>query len=142
MTAVASINGTPLGGVPLNGAQFSIVPFTAIGLFGACVAAAIALRRRPDLHKRFMILAMISVIAPAVARILFLFSAGRFLPVVQIGVTVAILLACVAYDWTKNRILHPVYTVGGAVLIISWPLRMWIAHTQAWENIARSIANY
>src|SRR5262245_60123023 len=35
MTAVASIDGTPPGGVPLNGAQFSIVPFMAIGLFGA-----------------------------------------------------------------------------------------------------------
>lgn len=141
LTALASIKGTPPGGVPLNGAQFSIVPFTAIGLFGVCVAAAIAFRRRPQMHKRLMILAMISVIAPAVARILFLLSAGKLLPVVQIGVTVAILGACLVYDWTRNRIVHPVYTIGGAILVLSWPLRMWVAHTAAWENFARSLVN-
>ena len=141
MVAIASVNRTPPGGIPLNGAQFSIVPFTAIGLFGMCVAAAIASRRRPDLHKRRMVLAMIAVIAPAVARILFLMSAGPLLPIVQIGVTVALVVVCLVHDWTKYRVLHPVYTIGGTLLVLSWPLRMWVAHTETWERIARSLAS-
>jgi hypothetical protein len=33
---------------------------------------------------------------------------------------------CLAYDWRKQRIVHPVYAIGGAALIASWPLRVMI----------------
>lgn len=140
MTAIASITVDrphPLG---LNGAQFSIVPFTAIGLYGVCVACAIAYRRRAALHKRFMMLAMIAVIAPAVARLAVLVGAEAYLAAIQVGTTAGLVIACLAYDWSRNKIFHPVYTIGGAVLILSWPLRIMVAQTHTWERIALAIS--
>ncbi|HEV7608999.1 MAG TPA: hypothetical protein VGO61_16770 [Steroidobacteraceae bacterium] len=36
---------------------------------------------------------------------------------------------CLAYDWSKQRVVHPVYAIGGAVLIASWPLRLMIGRS-------------
>ena len=54
----------PMG---FNGYQFLIFPLSGIVYFGVCVAAAIALRHRADLHKRLMLLGMIAVLGPGVA---------------------------------------------------------------------------
>ena len=45
-------------------------------LFAAFVAAALTLRSRPDFHKRLMLMATLSMLAPAVARITLLFTHG------------------------------------------------------------------
>ena len=45
--------------------QFSIIGFTSIGLFAVFIALGIAFRRRPGLHRRFMILGFIASISPA-----------------------------------------------------------------------------
>jgi len=45
--------------------QFSIVGFTSIGLFAVFIGLGLVLRRRPGLHRRFMILGFIASISPA-----------------------------------------------------------------------------
>src|SRR5882672_1885194 len=49
-------------------APFVLIPLVDILLFVAFVGAALALRKRAALHKRFMVLAMIAVLGPAVGR--------------------------------------------------------------------------
>jgi hypothetical protein len=58
----------------------------------------------------------------------------------QVAVPAAFLAWCLASDWTKYRIVHPVYAIGGALLLISLPLRFMIAQTPAWERVGRWLA--
>ena len=48
--------------------------------------------------------------------------------------------ACLAYDWRKQRIVHPVYAIGGAALIASWPLRVMIGRSEWYQPIGEWIA--
>lgn len=81
--------------------------------FTALVVAAVALRRRPDAHKRLMVLASIGITPPAIHRV-------GLLPFLQVfdsrevnavaftlAGLVALLLSLVAYDVVSRRRLHP-----------------------------------
>jgi hypothetical protein len=52
----------------------------------------------------------------------------------------AFLAWCLIADWRKYRIVHPVYSIGGAILLISLPLRIFIARTPAWEHVGQWLA--
>ena len=55
---------------------FHIASTSMIALFGVLVFAAIANVRRPEVHKRLMLLATVCVIPPAIARLFFAVSVG------------------------------------------------------------------
>ena len=77
----------------------------------------VVLRRRPQAHKRLMLLASISIIGPALARISRLHGfggeQGPFIPVVLWG----LVLALAVHDLMSRRRLHP-STVLGALLLV------------------------
>ena len=91
----------------------------SIVAFAILLAAAIALRRRPDTHKRLMLLASISIIQPAFARIFRwpVFEApgieGVMLAVAASFVMVG---ALILYDLLSRKTLHPATLAGAAVL--------------------------
>jgi hypothetical protein len=120
--------------------QFFLVPFTSIVLFAALVGLAVALRRRSALHKRFMVLAMIAVLGPAVGRLMDLFAARQLAYLLQ-PATVAVFIAwCLVHDWRRNHLVHPVYLIGGLLLVASWPLRMMIARSDWWQPMGEWVA--
>jgi hypothetical protein len=123
----------PLG---MSSQQFSIVALTSIALFAVFIVAAIALRRKPEYHRRLMVFAMISVLGPPIARLLMLFHAGRYFLIVQSGIAVVLVMWCLINDWRKQHIVHPIYVVGGLVVVLSWPLRIAIGQTETWMNIS------
>jgi hypothetical protein len=55
---------------------FAILPVSAIGLFAGFFVAAIANIRRPEVHKRLMLLATISLLQAAMARVFFVLITG------------------------------------------------------------------
>lgn len=118
-----------------TGAQFSIIPLTSITLFGLLVGAGIALRRRASLHKRLMLLGMIAVLGPAVARLIGLLDLRRQSTWLQMGVVAVFVSWCLISDWRKHRIVHPVFAYGGLGLLLSWPLRIWLAGSEFWAPI-------
>lgn len=128
----------PLG---FNGYQFLIFPLSSIVYFGVCVAAAIALRHRADLHKRLMLLGMIAVLGPGVARLIRLAELGDSFLWIQTGVTFVFVAWALLHDWHKNRVLHPVFAIGGAILVLSWPMRAFVGGSDTWLLIARWLAN-
>jgi hypothetical protein len=124
----------------LTAPQASIVPFVAITEFAFLIAAGVALRHRAGLHKRFMLLAAISTISPAVARITAFFGWREYLLPIQMIVIAAFVTCCLLYDWRKNRVVHPVFAIGGVGLILMWPVRYGIARTDAWQPIGEWFA--
>jgi hypothetical protein len=124
----------------LTSPQASIVPLVATLQFAVLVTAGVALRRRAGLHKRFMLLALISALSPAAARLIGLLSLrDHFLPI-QMGVIAVFVIVCLVHDWRKNRLVHPVFAVGGAVLVVLWPARYAIARSEPWQPIGQWIA--
>jgi hypothetical protein len=120
--------------------QFSIIGFTSIGMFGAFIILGVAFRRRAALHKRFMILAMIASISPATARLLRLLDVQAHRDVLIPLCAGLFIAACMAYDWRKHRVVHPVYMVGGLVIIASWPLRLMVGRSDWYFPIGEAVA--
>jgi len=120
--------------------QFSIVGIMSLVLFAGFLALGIAYRRRAAYHKRFMVLAMIAVLSPAASRIVTQLGLREHW-IYLVPIFPALFVACcLAYDWRKQRIVHPVYAIGGAVLIASWPLRLMIGRSDWYQPIAEWVA--
>ncbi len=118
---------------------FLAIPLGVILVFGALVAAAIANRRRPDWHKRLMLLATISMLTPAIARLpIDALHAGGI--VAFMGVTDALAIACIAWDTARNRRLHPAFLRGAVFLVASQPAMLLLAQSAAWQPVARWLA--
>lgn len=139
-TAGESASAPRLRGGGMNSQQFVFVPLFAIGLFAVLVTAAVVLRKRAQLHKRLMILAMLSVLGPAVARLITLTQNGGHFLAIQTLVPAAFVLWCLASDWSTHRVVHQVYAMGGTLLVLSWPFRVWLVQTPQWESVGRWLA--
>lgn len=120
--------------------QFSIIGFTSIGLFAVFIALGIAYRRRPGLHRRFMILGFIASISPASARILRLLDVQAHRDLLIPLCAALFIGACLVHDWRKHRVVHPAYVIGGLVIIASWPLRNMIGHSAWYFPIGEQVA--
>jgi hypothetical protein len=115
--------------------MFMAVPLVQVVVFAVLVGFALWYRRRSDIHKRLMLLATVSVVSPAIARLPLGFIQDGGLPVI-IGLTLLGVILCVIVDTVKNRRLHPAFGWGGAFVVVSWPLRLMLAGTEAWTQFA------
>jgi hypothetical protein len=120
--------------------QFSIIGFTSIGMFTVFITLGIVYRRRPGLHRRFMILAFVASISPASARIIRMLDLQPYRDVLIPLCAALFIAACIAYDWRKHRVVHPAYVIGGLVIIASWPLRQMIGHSEWYFPIGEQVA--
>lgn len=113
---------------------FLVIPMTSVWLFALLAAVGLYYRRRPDVHKRFMLLATVALLPPALGRIPVLAAGG---PVAFFGVTLGFIIAVVAHDYFACRKIHPVSLWGGMVLAASFPGRLALGNTEAWHVFAR-----
>jgi hypothetical protein len=139
-TAIVSAGAPRVRPMGMNSQQFVFVPLLAISLFAILVTAAVLLRKRAQLHKRLMMLAMISVLGPPIARLIMMTHTGEHFLAIQMAVPAAFVAGCLVSDWVRYRIVHPVYAVGGILLVLSWPVRVAIAQTLAWEHVGQWLA--
>lgn len=135
--------------------QFLIVPLTSVALFAGFIAAAIANINRPDAHKRLMLLASISLLPAALARIIFFTvhgSAPGMRPGTELPLPIASLLAPhlllelfivagVVYDWRTRGRPHPAWLIGAGVMTLAFVLRAPVAASGAWLNFAEAAAH-
>lgn len=144
MVSISSMNHFIDLGFVNEARAFSIAPLTGILFFAAAIIYAIANIKRPDVHKRTMVLATVALLQPAVARwfIYFLAPPDATGPVPVIF-TVApgivsdlpLLYAIIHDKHTRGR-PHPVYVIGAVTLIAMQLLRVPVSKTSAWFTIA------
>jgi hypothetical protein len=123
---------------------FFVFPIFSVGLFGVFVALGILNRRRTDAHKRFMLLATMSLALPAFARLFTMVVKGTSLSTVPgaIGGLMLIdvlLAALVAYDLSRLGKLHWVTLWAGGFYLLSQPLRVAVGLSEPWQAFARSL---
>ncbi|MEO7986930.1 MAG: hypothetical protein ABI766_10385 [Gemmatimonadales bacterium] len=122
---------TPAGGpAPL---VFLVVPIFDLLLFTTLAWTGLYFRRTKDTHKRLMLLATISLLTPAIARLPGIISAG---PPAFFGLTDLRVIACLVYDRVSRGRIHPAFFWGGLFVIASQPLRLLIGGTGAWLAFA------
>ena len=141
-------------GYPVAARGFAIISFTKLAFFAACIALAIRNIRRPEYHKRLMVLAMLPLVQTAIPRILFALFAPDSSPQrpglgepasMLIGVPAAVVIMAVwlGIAWHDRRRLgrmHPVYSVGGAALLAMEILRVPLSTTSTWQTFAAWLA--
>jgi hypothetical protein len=133
----ASQGATPPGGPPPE--VFLVVPLGDMLVFSILVGCGFYFRRRPDIHKRLMLLATIGILAAAVARLPFgIMQAG---PLAFFGLTDLFIIPVVVYDLLTLKRVHRATMFGAALIILSQPLRMMIGGTSLWFAFATWLTN-
>jgi hypothetical protein len=128
--ATARRGAAPVGVTPLG---FLAIPFFDMVVFSALVITALAMRRDKETHKRLMLLAYISIVVAAVARLPGMLPRG---PLAFFGAGYLFIVVAVIYDLVSRRRVHKAYLWGGAFLVASVPLRLIISGTGAWRAFA------
>ena len=126
----AARGAAPPGADPLS---FLVVPLVDVTLFTGFYSAAVVKRRNRDVHKRLMLLAYVSIITAAVARLPGILPYG---PLVFFGLSFLFVVAGAVYDQASRGRIHPVYLWGGAIIALSVPGRLALSTTGAWRAFA------
>jgi hypothetical protein len=106
-------------------------------VFGSLVAAAVASRRSPESHKRFLVLATISALGPAWFRF------RHFMPFVPNPlltfslVADSVLLVVLARDWLTLKRVHPVYIWAGGAMVATHIIELAASESQLWLRAGR-----
>lgn len=103
-------------------------------VFRALIGAALYFRNKIDVHKRLMLLAAVSILAPAIIRLPFAFVQTG--PLVFFGLTDLFIVACVVYDFVARRRLHQAALLGGSVIVSSQFLGVIVMNTSIWLRFA------
>jgi hypothetical protein len=131
-TGVIRAAERPLGG-PAESLLYSSV--ADMVMFSAFFGAAVVFRRKPQLHKRLITVAAVLLLVAAVARITRLVDPAIRLP---IGLTIwslPILIAMI-HDFRTRRIVHPVYVLGLAALVVRRFSPLYVVATPEWTGFA------
>lgn len=101
-------------------------------LFAAYVGAAIWWRRRPDYHKRLMLLTIACMLPDALARLPVSFMTN---PMILLGINVFVIL-CVGIDTVRHRRLHPAFGWGGGAFIVAFNVALPAFAMSGWVGLA------
>ncbi len=99
------------------------VAFDGISLwvFAGLVLAGVLYRRRREIHKRLMLMAMISLLPPAYGRLIANVTHDH-VELLVLGLMYASALSCLLLDAWHHRRVHPAFAIGGALVIASCQL--------------------
>lgn len=133
----ASQGSAPPGVPPLG---FLVIPLGDMVVFPTLVGAGFYFRRKPDVHKRLMLLATISILAAAIARLPFaIMQAGA---PAFFGLTDVFIVVCVLYDLITLRRIHRATALAGLLIVASQPLRLMLGGTSAWIKFATWLTHW
>ena len=140
VTAIVRAKGpSPVPGV--NPLSFLTIPLGDMLVFASLVGAAFYFRRRADTHKRLMLLATIAILPAAVARLPFAFI-QQYGPLAFFGLSDLFIVPCLIYDLVTRGRPHRATVLGGALIVISHPLRLVIGNTHAWLVFATWLTHW
>ncbi|QXQ04942.1 hypothetical protein KX816_11610 [Sphingosinicellaceae bacterium] len=146
-----SIHLAELNGFGESARRFSVVPLVGLLVWGSLLIVAFANVRRPETHKRLIIVASAAMLQAAIARVFILLAgAGQHLgpsPPVFFTIPAGIIadlfiVAGMIYDWRSRGRPHRAYVIGGAavlaVQLLVVPLSMtpqWLGFVEQFERL-------
>ena len=152
---IHSLDASIKAGYEPQARAFAIVPLSIVLLFAGLVAAAIANVRRPAVHMRLMLAASITMLAPAIARILFQVLAPEDVPAPGTGEppTVgfallpsfmgnALLAVAMIHDWRTNGRVHSTYVKAAIVIVAVQLVRIPVSGSVTWYAITNWLLTF
>lgn len=145
--AVQSLRAGQAAGFDAAARSFAIVPVSGALLFAGMIGWAILNVRRPEVHKRVMLVATAGILQAAVGRWFVLALGFRGVtarpsgppPVsVSVGSALAVDLLVVAMmvqDRRTHGRVHPTYWIAGGLLLAVQLLRVPVSGTSAWMEV-------
>jgi hypothetical protein len=103
--------------------------------FAGFVALAIWQRRRPDYHKRLMLLTIACMLPDALARLPVSFMTNQLILVGMDG----FIVICVGIDTIWHRRLHPAFAWGAVLFVAAFHLALYFTQTRAWIVFGESL---
>ena len=97
---------------------FLVMDVLGVVAFFGLTAAAVALRRHSDWHRRLMVCGTVILMAPAVGRILPMPVLGPLAGWAITAVLIAFVLAGVGHDLITRRAVHPAWLVGSLTILL------------------------
>lgn len=147
LVAINGLKEAAAIGMRDEGIAFVIVPLSTIAFFAVAFTLAVVWVRQPDLHKRLILLAAISILDAPIARwfLTFLAPPGAVGPP-PVGAAippaiVAYLLVVVAmvFDWRTRGRPHAVYAIGGTALLLLNLFNLPISSSLPWHAFASGL---
>jgi hypothetical protein len=103
--------------------------------FASFVAIAVWQRRRPDYHKRLMLLTIACMLPDALARLPVSFMTNQLILVGMDG----FIIICVGFDTLWHRRLHPAFAWGGFLFVAAFHLALYFTQTRSWIAFGESL---
>ena len=137
----AAKNGSASFPPSIPALAFLAVPMFDLVMMVILVGGAIYYRRQPANHKRLMLLAVINLLPPAIARVP-IPSLAMLGPLFFFGLPTLLALFAVGYDRWQSGSFNRVFVIGTFLLIASYPVRLMIAGTDAWMRFAQWLTTF
>ena len=141
--ALTAVIRASQGAAPPDGPPplvFLVIPLFDMLVFSILVGAGFYFRRRPDMHKRLMLLATLSILSAAIARLPFeILKAGA---PAFFGLMDLFILGVLLYDLITRRRIHRATAWGTLLIVGSQPLRLMIGATSAWLTFAAWLTHW
>ena len=104
--------------------------------FACFVSIGLLLRRRPEIHKRLMLLGSCCLLGAPVIRIPL-----HFIQTLNVwaifGIIDSIPIAFILFDTIRNRRLHPAFLWGGIAFVLVNPTLMFVSKSAVWIQFAK-----
>jgi hypothetical protein len=117
-------------------------PLVDMGMFSIFLAGAWITRRRPEYHKRFILLATTALVIAGVGRMPW-FNGTRSIAAADVIpyllVWLAPVLIAMAVDWIRQRRIHPVYIFGITLLVLQ-RYREILRQSDGWRDFMHWLA--
>lgn len=145
--AINSLKRAEIAGFGDAARAFTIVPITAIALFASLFVIALLKVKKPEAHKRLMLVATASLLQAAIGRWFALFLAPRpagpgpaspppvFVSVMPGLVADLLIVAAIIHDRRTRGRVHPVYWIAGGCVLAVQLLRVPLSSTTAWTHV-------
>lgn len=118
------------------------VPLTDMVIFAPFLAAAWVYRRRPEIHKRLIVVATTILLIAAVHRMTFILGPRPIAPAKILLVWLAPIYVAMIHDFFRSRIVHPVYLIGILAVIYLKFGRIPLAKSEAWRDFAAWVTTF
>lgn len=117
-TDMGQVNAQQASGMSFLDFSTALVWFNmaSIVCFALLLALAVLSRKKADAHKRFMLFASLSIIAPAVARISRIVAGTEQGPIIPLGLMLLVLLI-VIYDLSRLKKIHRATLISIGLLV-------------------------
>jgi hypothetical protein len=121
-----------LRAIPLDAAEFLIVSLYDMVSFAIPFACAVYWRKRPEFHRRLMMIATCALTSAAIGRLIPVTASDAW---IYIGVDLLILLV-VGCDFIATKRIHPVYLYGLPALLLGQTITLYVDLSRSREWLA------